>query len=174
MDWNYHLFSKINEFQGCNRWLDAFGRAGGEWVIVAMVAWYAVGNKLDLGTDTHLLVVRLVFFVIAWITGWAISNGIGLFVHEPRPFVTHPEAKTMFRPMGGKSFPSDHAMTAWLVFFLSFLFNVPGFEMLLPLALWVSWGRIFAGVHYPFDIVGGFFVAGLIFVLGTYISILYF
>ena len=61
-------------------------------------------------------------------------------------------------------------MTAFLFLFLAVVFNLSGAWALLPLALWVSWGRVYAAAHYPFDIVGGaataFFaasVAGLIF-----------
>ena len=43
MDWNARLFLAINRLVGKNRWFDAFGRAGAEWVIFGMAAWFLVG-----------------------------------------------------------------------------------------------------------------------------------
>jgi undecaprenyl-diphosphatase len=80
----------------------------------------------------------------------------------------------LYTPLGAKSFPSDHAMTAWLVTGLGFLFTVPGFEVFPILALWVSFGRVFAGAHYPFDIVGGFSVAALLTSFSWYLLVLFF
>lgn len=174
MQLNTQLFLAINRLQGQNKWLDAFGRAGAEWVIVAMVGWYAVGTFVDLRPDSQAMWIQYAFFAIAWLVGIGLSHGIGFLAHQPRPFVTLPETKKMINPIGTKSFPSDHALSAWLVFFLAFIFNVPGFEALLPLALWVSWGRVYAGVHYPFDIFGGMLVAALVAGCSAYLSILYF
>ncbi len=174
MSLNTRLFLTINGLQGRNRWLDAFGRAGAEWVIIAMLGWYGVGTYISLRPDGDAIIVQYAFLAIAWLFGVGISHAIGRLVREPRPFVTLLETKKMISPLGAKSFPSDHALSAWLIFFLSFVFNVPGFEALLPLALWVSWGRVFAGAHYPFDTVGGMVLAAFMAGLVTYISILYF
>lgn len=174
MSLNSRLFLKINSWQGQNKWLDAFGRAGAEWVIMAMVGWYGVGTFIQLRSDNEAVLTQYAFLACAWLAGMAISHGIGYLGKEPRPFVTLPETKKLISPIGTKSFPSDHAFSAWLIFFLAFVFNVPGFEALLPLALWVSWGRVYAGVHYPFDIVGGMVLAALMAVVVTYLSILYF
>lgn len=174
MSLDTRLFLIINGLQGRNPWLDAFGRAGAEWVIAAMVVWYGVGTVVSLQPDTHAIVIQYVFLLIAWLTGMVLSRGIGHLVHQPRPFTTLPETKKMFQPIGVKSFPSDHALSAWLIFFLAFIFNIPGFEALLPLAIWVSWGRVFAGVHYPSDIVGGMLVGALMAGFSAYFSILYF
>ncbi|MCX6780453.1 MAG: hypothetical protein NT034_04755 [Candidatus Magasanikbacteria bacterium] len=55
MNWNKKLFLSINEQVGENRWLDAFGRAGAEWVIVGMGGWYlAISFILHYG-NTRLM-----------------------------------------------------------------------------------------------------------------------
>ena len=68
--------------------------------------------------------------------------------------------------MSWKSFPSDHAMSAWLFVWLAVALAVPGWPVLVVFALIVSWGRVFAGVHYPLDILGGCAVAGLVVEMG--------
>jgi len=175
MNANVRLFFKINELQAKkNRWWDAIGRAGAEWAIVAMVAWYGAATVIDQAQNNQVILVRFLTLGIAWICGWLINVGIGLLVKEPRPHVTYPESKLLFQPkMSWKSFPSDHAMSAWLIFFLSVVFALPGVEVLFFLALWVCWGRVYAGVHYPFDTIGGMLVAALVSMVALYIFVLF-
>ncbi|HLD60757.1 MAG TPA: phosphatase PAP2 family protein, partial [Patescibacteria group bacterium] len=141
MNWNAILFFKINSLVGKNRWLDAFGRAGAEFVIVAMLGWYMASSLI--AARPQVAIVPIVLLALAVVFGWVFNVGIGLLIKEPRPHVTYPQSKLLFTPMNSwKSFPSDHAMIAWLIFFMAILFALPGLEMLLPLALWVSWGRV--------------------------------
>lgn len=173
MNFNIRLFQKINALVGKNPWLDAFGRAGAEWVVVAMCGWYVASDLIFNLPSKRAAFWPLLMFGFAWALGWIINMLIGLAVHEPRPHVTHPESRLLFTPlMSWKSFPSDHAMSAWLIFFMAWLFNLPLFVALLPMALWVSWGRVYAGVHYPFDILGGATVAGLMTVVVYYVLVL--
>lgn len=169
MNWNVRLFFKINSLLGKNRWLDAFGRAGAEFVIVAMLGWYVATSLVGYSARPQAAIVPVLLLAFALIFGWILNMGIGLFIQEPRPHVQFSESKLLFTPLNSwKSFPSDHAMIAWLTFFMATLFTLPGLEMLLPMAIWVSWGRVYAGVHYPFDIVGGIVVAALMTVISYY------
>ena len=163
MNLNVSLFFKINKLVGKNRWLDLFAKAGAEWVIVAMVGWYVTAVMIDYYSELNNIVLRVGVLLVGWVAGWLISILIGKIVQEPRPHVTYPESKLLFQPyMSWKSFPSDHSMSAWLIFFLALIFGLPAVEGLAVLALWVCWGRVFAGLHYPFDIVGGFVLAGFV------------
>jgi membrane-associated phospholipid phosphatase len=42
------------------------------------------------------------------------------------------------------------------------------------MALWVCWGRVFAGCHYPFDTFGGFLVAAFVTLITYNLLLLYF
>lgn len=162
MNLNIKLFQSINSLVGRNKWLDAFGLAGAEWAIVVSVFWYGAAALVKVYPDWQIGLRPIVFLAGASSLGWLINIGIGRLVQEPRPHVTYPQSKLLFTPLSNwKSFPSDHAMAAWLIVFLGVIFNLPGVEVLLVLALWIGWGRVYAGVHYPFDIVGGAAVAGL-------------
>jgi len=163
MNLNTKIFFKINNLVGRNKWLDAFGRAGAEFVIVGMLGWYAASAFVDRRPDWKDVAWPIIFLAGAWLVAWLINIIIGEIVKEPRPHLTYPEAKLLFTPMmSWKSFPSDHAMSAFLIFFMAVIFNLPGAEMLLGLALWVSWGRVYSGVHYPLDVLGGLAVAVLV------------
>lgn len=171
MNLNTRLFFRINGLAGSNRCLDALGRMGAEWAIIASVAWY-VSAMFEYHLEGAVRIKYIVFSTIIWLVAFGMNNIIGrIFVHESRPFVTHPKAKHMFTPIGKKSFPSDHAMTAWLLFFLAVFLAIPGASALALLALWVSWGRVYAGVHYPGDILGGFVVAAIAVMASKYFFI---
>ncbi len=170
MNWNIRLFFTINKLQGKSKLLDAFGRAGAEFVIIAMLAWFATSVWVDRGGDWWDIAVPFAFLASFGLLGWGLNFLLAEIVKEPRPILTYPETKLLFKPLENwKAFPSDHAMVAWFIFFTAFLFNLPGFEMLLPMALWVCWGRVFAGVHYPQDILGGVAVALFVVSLANYI-----
>jgi undecaprenyl-diphosphatase len=163
MDINNLIFNKINSLVGKNKLLDAFGRAGGEWVIFVMFVWFVLSGFLIHLSTFGELILPFIFLVVAWLIGWVGNIFIGFFVREYRPHISHPDKKILFTPfMNWKSFPSDHAMTAWLIFFMAMIFSLPFFLGLLPLALWVVWGRVYSGLHYPIDILGGFAMAFLL------------
>lgn len=159
IDLNTKIFLKINGLVGKNKWLDAFGRAGAEWVIVAMGGWYLVSVLVGSPTVERLY-LNLAIFPVGWIFAWLLDLGIALLVKENRPKIEMPAVKQLFQPMmSWKSFPSDHSMTAFLFFFLALFFGLPFTTGLFILALWVVWGRVYCGVHYPLDALAGFLTA---------------
>ena len=169
-DLNTKIFLKINSFVGKSKLLDSFGRAGAEWVIVAMIGWYIAGVLIDRMPDKRLVFFPLFFLAFAWSVGWVINLLISLSMHEPRPYISHPQTRLLFQPlMSWKTFPSDHSMSACLFVFLSFMFNLPGAWATIPMALWVAWGRVYAGLHYPLDILGGAGVAAFAAALSYYV-----
>lgn len=172
MNWDAKLFLKINSLVGKSRWLDAFGRAGAEWAVIVMGAWYGAGGFIITWPDWRAGLAPAIIGLACFAIGWLIDLLIGLIVREPRPRAKYPEAKTLFMPLSDwKSFPSDHVMAAWLMLFLAIILGLPWAWALLPLALWVSWGRVYAGIHYPFDAVGGVAVAGLVAMLSYYLLV---
>ncbi len=175
MNLNVSLFLKINSLIGRNRWLDLFSKAGAEFVIIAMLGWYVASVFLSGNTAKETVLVRVGTLAVAWLMGWLIDLLIAVIVKEPRPQVTHPETRLLFQPiMTWKSFPSDHAMSAFLMVFLALMFGLPGVEGLLAMAIWVCWGRVYCGLHYPFDLVGGMAVAALVTVISYNLLLVFF
>jgi len=100
---------------------------------------------------------------------------IGLVVKEKRPAATFNNVKQMFVPVSyWKAFPSDHTMFAFTAFFMALIFGLPAALALLSLALWVAWGRVFCGLHYPIDILGGITVAAFVSIFSWYLYLLVF
>jgi undecaprenyl-diphosphatase len=98
---------------------------------------------------------------LSFLLGLAIAQIILLFIHRMRPYdagVSH----LLIAPTVDWSFPSDHA-TASLAIVAAFALN--GFRrwtyIFLTMATLVCFSRIFVGMHYVTDIVGGAVVAVL-------------
>lgn len=172
LNWNAKLFSKINALSGKNPWLDAFGRAGAEWSIFGILGWFFV---MSYFVSSGWGDVWRAFGILAvcGLIGWALDFGIGWIIHEPRPFLTDHNDRAMFHPLipaihKWKSFPSDHSMFGFTIFFLALALHLPLSWPLLILALWIGWGRVYAGVHYPADIAGGAAVAAFVAAIANY------
>ncbi len=162
-NYNLDLFNKINNLVGKNKWLDAFGRAGAEWVIIASCGWFIASAFISYSPFWISAFAPLITFAAAWIFAWTLNIALGFIVHEPRPQISEPQTRELFHPlMHWKSFPSDHAMSSFLLFFMALIFGLPGSWALLVFAFWVIFGRVFAGVHYPIDVIGGFSVAACV------------
>ncbi len=122
----------------------------------------------------------VLWVAIACLLAYGLNLVIEQFVYEPRPFVSH-KVHLLITHDADASFPSDH--TAWsfavvgmLLFVVLPLFRVAwrkradgwrgsGFAPLfvpclliiaaLVIACSIGLARIFVGVHYPGDILGG-------------------
>ena len=124
----------------------------------------------------------VLWVAIACLVAYGVNLLIEQFLFEPRPFVSH-KVHVLIAHVADASFPSDH--TAWsfaVVGMLIFAF-VPicisawskrdeqgrGFDTSLVRMLWlfmivalvigcmIGFARVFAGVHYPGDVLGGAF-----------------
>jgi undecaprenyl-diphosphatase len=80
------------------------------------------------------------------------------FVHRPRPFVDH-QVNVLFYYPTDWSFPSNPATATFTFFFSAILSDRRFGWWFLPPAALMSFSRIYCGVHYPGDVLGGILVA---------------
>ncbi|MGH2568459.1 MAG: phosphatase PAP2 family protein, partial [Bacteroidota bacterium] len=85
-------------------------------------------------------------------------------VNRPRPFEVLRDVKVkLFSEPTGASFPSGHAAQAFAVATMLSLRYKPAVS--LPAFVWaglVAYGRVYVGVHYPTDVLGGMAVGAIL------------
>lgn len=167
MSWSQKLFLRINKRVGKNKLLDGFMIFCASWLIWVMYAVYVglTAFVLFLGfSDGYVGANDAIFFlgylaaiiVISLAISWLIAF---LFPHH-RPVTELKDIKTLIKPYSNwKSFPSDHTIFAFALVWVSGILFLP----LLISACLVALGRVYVGVHYPRDILGGVVISGLVF-----------
>jgi len=92
--------------------------------------------------------------------GLLINQLITVFYFHPRPYMMG-LCKPLIPHVPETSFPSDHATllfgAAFALFFRS-EWQSKG-ALLLGIAVIGAWGRVYTGLHFPFDMLGSFGVA---------------
>ena len=146
------------------------------------LAWR--GGQLSSGEQEILRERRaaVLWVAIACVAAYILNLLIEHVIFEPRPFITH-HVHDLVAHAADDSFPSDHTAWAFAVggmFLLQLLpawsrarhqkhasgdstllkaLNYPAWITLLTLAMGclIGFARVFVGVHYPDDILGGAF-----------------
>lgn len=156
---NMALFHMINQYAGLNPFVDTIAILAAKYmpiifVIALIYLW------IRKGTAAKNIVL---YSVYAAISGLIINYIIGIFYFHPRPFMI-PVGTTLFPYLAETSFPSDHT-----TFMLSIAFMMICFKetrkigiFLAILGLIGGFSRVFAGVHFPLDIIGSVGVSILV------------
>lgn len=133
--------------------LNLFFWIGAEPLIYIMFLLVLISGIKGGSADKKAFLLTILALPIAVL----LIKGIHLFYFEPRPFVTY-NFTPMVNETSDASFPSRHATISALIAFAFTYFRSKLSLLLLPLMLWVGLSRVYVGVHYPLDIVGGFIV----------------
>lgn len=156
------LFRLINNLAGQSTILDLIGRffaSGLIWVILflLLVIFAARATTKEQRHEFATVLIALFGGLFAYITNYLI----GLVHFLPRPFAALTDVHLLIvKEATEKSFPSDHAAFAFAIAIAVFLAHRRWGVVFLALAVLVGLGRIFAGVHYPSDVLVGAIVGG--------------
>ena len=149
---NETLFLYINSFAGNNHILDLF------FIISAKAMPY-----IFIGIEVWLYFVakrkkEAIFAFYSVVLAIIISKTIGVFYYHNRPFVDNLGVQ-LIQHKADSSFPSDHTTFLFAIAFSYLFFRLKNLAIIsLLLAFLGGIARVYVGVHYPFDIMGGIFV----------------
>ncbi|WP_369170390.1 phosphatase PAP2 family protein [Streptomyces sp. R28] len=151
------------------RWFDRVMEYVGEYgLVLAMVllvvwCWWSVRRRG--AEDAASSVAALVWAPLAAAIAVLVNVPIRGFVERPRPFNDHQGLEVLVSGKTDYSFVSDHATIAMALGVGLFVANRKFGLVGIGLALLEGFCRVYMGVHYPTDVVGGF-------ALGTAVALL--
>jgi membrane-associated phospholipid phosphatase len=98
-----------------------------------------------------------------------VNNGVKEIFHQPRPFDLIPEIQKVHA--SGYGFPSNHAQSSLVVWgSIAYWKKQTWIRILSVLLIFlIGFSRIYLGVHFPTDILGGWLVGGFILGLSYFI-----
>lgn len=158
------VFFWINSLAGHVAWIDDVVRILScdlflpVVTIVALVAvWFSGRNMADRSRNQYGVMCSLASMGIANLLVF-IFNAI--LPDRLRPFEAFPDkVHLIFYQPSDPSFPSNAAAASFAFAIGMWVYNRKlGYILSIP-ALIISFGRIYMGVHYPLDILGGFAIA---------------
>jgi len=116
-------------------------------VIVLAVGYVVVRNRS---------IMPVAAGIAAATVAWLLAHAAKAIADRPRPYQVVADAVLRQQPAHGTSFPSSHtAVTLAVVIALVPFLARPLAAVAIGYAVLVGWSRIYLGVHYPLDILGG-------------------
>lgn len=125
------------------------GHYGAIWLVIAVI--------LALRQATRQ---QGILTLISLLLSGGIAECIKHLVTRPRPFLQMPDLIPLGQPPHSFSFPSGHTVCAFAAAFILWR-TCTGWPryFFMTFAVIMAFSRLYAGVHYPTDVLGGIIVA---------------
>ncbi|MGK5729654.1 phosphatase PAP2 family protein [Streptomyces sp. URMC 124] len=148
-------------------WLDRTVEFIGEYGIILglgvlmLFAWWSMRRR----PDAPAAVAALLWAPLAAGIALLVNIPIRGFVKRPRPFLDHTGLEVLVKGKTDYSFVSDHATLTMAIGVALFVAHRKYGLIGIGLALLEGFCRVYMGVHYPTDVIGGL-------ALGTAVALL--
>ena len=132
-------------------WLDPVFE-GLSWIGGQGFVWLAIAAVLAVLWRRPWL-----FFDVALadLAGQLVSLGLKQGIGRERPNVAYAEPKPLVHAPHDASFPSGHATVSFACATVLSFYALRARPAFFVLAAAIAWSRVYVGVHYPLDVLGG-------------------
>ena len=152
------LYLDVNRFARATPWahtaLGAYALWGGLVLLAALLAggWLLARTRPDAPRRCAVALLAGASTVVAVVLN---SQVLSPAVARPRPYVAHPHALVILARSADFSFPSDHAIIAGAFAAGLLLLNRALGAVAAVAAVLLAFSRVYAGMHYPGDVLAG-------------------
>ena len=153
---NEQVFFLINNLSGKNKLIDALMIFAASDLIYIIFLIAAIICGILLYKKQW---VQVAYAAITLTVAFILLHIASMLYVDHRPFVDL-KVHQLVSHAAGKSFPSDHTTAACAIGIAIYLFVKRKLGVaLIFFALFIGFARIYVGIHYPIDILGGIMVA---------------
>ncbi|MBR7676498.1 phosphatase PAP2 family protein [Streptomyces daliensis] len=134
-------------------------------VLLGLWAWWRITRRRETRDEAVAGFAGLMWAPLAAAVALLVNIPIRGFVERPRPFFDHHGLEVLIAGKSDYSFVSDHSTLAMALAVGIFMVNRKFGLIGIVLAVAAGFSRVYMGVHYPTDVIGGL-------ALGTAVSLL--